>query len=70
MNKKIIGDYTNAQEEHLILWEFWEDDQRHVFNLLSVGDKPNLKSGGYYSLSALNCAKNGSLNIYNNGDKK
>jgi len=62
-NKKVIGDYENQQNEKMFLWEFWEGDGRHIFNLLKVGEEPNKKSGGFYCLSSLQLIKGNSIKM-------
>ena len=62
-NKKIIGKYQSQNNKKMILWEFWEDGKRHIFNLFLIGYKPNLKDGGFYSLSTLKKIKGNNIKI-------
>lgn len=64
-NKQIIGQYENMQGEKMFLWEFWTDENQHIFNLYKEGQEPTFKSGGYLNLNAFNQLKNYKLTIYN-----
>ena len=62
--KKIIGEYTNQNNEDMFLWEFWTTKERHIFNVLLIGDKPNKKSGGFYCLEELQRIKGNGIKMF------